>query len=304
MTGLAGGLSAADKAATDANPYSVISDRNVFHLNPPPPPAPPPEPKPLDLPKVMLTAFVGKGSALKVYLAIPPKEAKQSIHYTSGMVPGEKDDDVELVRINYEKKDPVSVDILNSGTPQTLTLKSNTYLSSATAPPAAKGSGAPGMPPGIGLRHPPPGLVQPNIPAPSAPSAAATPAGGSSSVIVGGGGGSAIVAGSGSGNYASQTGGYNASSSGALIAGSGGVSTGAAVNGNNVGNQLANSLFNPQSGQYQKPASSAPAVPPEAQAAAMVIQRAAAPNGIFPPLPPPVQAQLDAAEGGGPPSPP
>jgi len=303
MIGLGGVAAAAEKAAADANPYSVISDRNVFHLNPPPPPAPPPDPKPLDLPKVMLTAFVGKGSYLKVYLAIPPKEAKQSIHYTTGMVPGQKEDDVELMKINYDKKDPVSVDILNSGTPQTLTLKSNTYLSSATAPPPAKGGGAPGMPPGIGLRHPPPGLAQPNIPPPSAPGAAVTPAGGSSAIVAGGGTGSAIIAGGG-GNSGAQVGAYNSSSSGAFIGGGGGGSTGAAVTGNNVGNQVANSLFNPQSGQYQKPASSAPAIPPEAQPAAMVLQRAAAANGVFPPLPPPVQAELDAAEGGGPPSPP
>src|ERR1700677_4630546 len=109
MTGLAGVLAAAEtNAPADANPYSVISVRNVFHLNDPPPPPPPPEPPPVNLPKVTLTAFVGKGSGMKVYLAIPPKEAKEAIYFTGGLVPGQKDHDVELVRINYvadNKKD-------------------------------------------------------------------------------------------------------------------------------------------------------------------------------------------------------
>ena len=298
MTGLAGIVAAADHALADVNPYSVISDRNVFHLNPPPPPPPPPEPKPLDLPKVMLTAFVGKGSALKVYLAIPPREAKESIFYTGGMVANQKEHDVELVKINYDKKDPVSVDILNSGTAQTLTLKSNTYLSSATSPAPAKGGGAPGMPAGIGLRHQPPGTPPPNFPPPAAPAAAA-PNGGSSAIIAGGGGGSAIIAGGGGGANSTSPQSYG-SSGGALVAGGygGGGTTGAA---NNVGNQIANSLFNPQTGRYQNSSSGGTVAPIEVQAAGMLIQKAAL-NGGGPPLLPSIQNAVDGMDG--PPTPP
>jgi len=54
MVGLGGVLAAAE----DANPYEVIWDRNIFHLNPAPIPEPPPPPKPPELPKVMLTGIV------------------------------------------------------------------------------------------------------------------------------------------------------------------------------------------------------------------------------------------------------
>src|ERR1700733_225647 len=82
MAGLASALAGAETVLVDANPYSVISDRNVFHLNSPPPPPAPPDPKPVDLPKVMLTGFVGKGHSMKVLLAIPPKDTKDTTYYT------------------------------------------------------------------------------------------------------------------------------------------------------------------------------------------------------------------------------
>src|SRR5271156_6010519 len=69
-------LADADVVPGDANPYSVISDRNVFHLNPPPPSAPAEAPKPLELPTVMLTGIVGKDKSVKVYLALRSKESK------------------------------------------------------------------------------------------------------------------------------------------------------------------------------------------------------------------------------------
>jgi hypothetical protein len=299
MAGWASALAAADNAPTDGNPYSVICVRNVFHLNDPPPPPPPPEPKPVDLPKVMLTAFVGKGSSIKVYLAVPPKEAKESVYYTSGMVPDQMEHDVKLVKINYEKKDPVSVDILNSGTPQTLTLKSNTYLATATAPaaPAKGGGGPPGMPAGIGLRHAPPGMVQPPAAAAPGHAAAATPGGGNSAIVAGGGSGSAIIAGGG-GNSGSSYGGFG-SSSGTII--SGGGATGLAAIGNAAGNQanqIANSLFTPTSGQYQRPGARGSILPPEVQAAGLLLhQQMGGP-------PAPVEIPDEGPPGGGPPAPP
>ena len=290
MAGLTGALPAVENPSPDANPYTVITVRNVFHLTDPPPPPPPSDANKLaDLPKVMLTGFVGKGNSMKVLLAIPPpKDSKETIYYTS-LLPGQKDHDVELVAIHLDKE---AVDIMNSGTSQTLTVKSNSYLSSASAPAPGKG-GPPGMPAGIGLRRQPPGFPQPGMPPPGAPSAATTPSGGGSAVIAGGGSGSGIVAGGG--------GGSGSSSSGAYVSGGAGYSssgTTASAN-NNAGSQIANTLFNPTTGHYQMPTPTAPAIPPEAQSAAMVIQKAqAAAKGMsFPPLPPAVQAEVDAAEG-------
>src|SRR5271163_4464157 len=37
-----------------SNPYAIIGDRNVFHLNPPPPPPPPDNGPPAVIPKVYL----------------------------------------------------------------------------------------------------------------------------------------------------------------------------------------------------------------------------------------------------------
>jgi len=146
MVGLGGVLAAAE----DANPYEVIWDRNIFHLNPAPLPEPPPPPKPPELPKVMLTGIVEKGSSIKVYLAISPPDRKETTYYTSGLVPGEKDHNVVLVSIHHDKE---AVDIINSGTPETLSVESNSYASAATAPhPAA---GAPRMPLPPGMRLPP-----------------------------------------------------------------------------------------------------------------------------------------------------
>jgi uncharacterized membrane protein YgcG len=319
MAGRASALATVDNPLGDVNPYSVISDRNVFHLNPPPPPPAPPEAKPADLPKVMLTGFVGKGSRMKVYLAIPPANAKESIYYTSGLVPGDKDHGVELVKINYDKKE---VDIINEGTAQTLSVKSNSYTSVAAAAPGGKGNGAPpGMPAGIGLRHQPPGFPSPNIPPRAAPTAAASPNGGGGSAIVagGGGGGSTIVAG-GSGyggggggnaspfaaNGASPYGGssYGASTAGAIVSGgnSAYAPPGAPPAANNVGSQIATSLFNPSTGHYQMPPM-APPLPASVQAAGLLLHQQAG----GPPAPPPVQqaaAEAAGEEGGGPPPPP
>jgi hypothetical protein len=261
MASLITAEAAADTTAVDANPYSVISDRNIFHLNPPPPPPTADAPK-VDVRKVMLTGFIGHGSTMKVLMAILPNDNKEVIKYVS-LVPGQKDDNVELVKINYSKE---AVDIINAGTPETLTVLSNSY---ASAPPAAAHpGGAPPMPglPGIGRR---PGFPARNqLPIPGRPAADVTPSGGSS-IIVGGGSGSAIVGG-GAGNTSSPYG------SGALV--SGGYQGGGsyAPPGNNVGQQVANTLFN-QNGRagFQMPTPTEPPAPLPIQAAQMLLHEAA-----------------------------
>lgn len=300
MAVFATALSASDTPVTDSNPYAVISDRNIFHLNPPPPPVPAEAPKPVDLPKVALTGFYGKGTSMKVMLAVlPPKDSKDPIAYLS-LAPGDRDHDVQVVRIHSKE---VEVDIINSGTAQTLT-RSNDLASLGSLPHSGGGGGGGALGERERGIHRPmiPGFTPP--PGPGAPVGKTREAGGGSSLVIGGrdsgstfGGGGAIVSGGGSGG-----GGY----SGQALVG-GGVSAAQYANtaapGNNVGSQLANSLFNPTSGHYQPATPSAPPLPHEVQAALLLGQKASA-NGSGPPLPPDVQAAADGLENqGGPPPP-
>jgi hypothetical protein len=270
----------------DGNPYSVISDRNIFHLNPPPPPPAPDEPKPVDLPKVALTGFVRKGDAVRVLLAIPPsKDGKDSVTYLT-LAPGDRDHDVQLVKIHLEKEE---VEILNSGTAQTLT-RSNTLASVSSGPRPA---GPAGQERGI-HRPTSPGFTPP---APFAPPTAGNQRGGSSIVAGGRDSSGAIVSGGGSGGGGSLiAGGGGGYGSQALV--SGGLTASQYANAaNNVGSQIANSLFNPSTpGKYVKPIPSEPPVPPEVQPVQMLVQKAAmqaAGEGNGPPLPPGMEPSGD-----------
>src|SRR5665213_797581 len=82
----------AETTTEDGNPYSVISDKNVFHLNPPPPP-PTVKEKPPDLPKVMLSGFQKIGNKMEVFLALPAKDPKDTAYLA--MQAGEKSRDIE-----------------------------------------------------------------------------------------------------------------------------------------------------------------------------------------------------------------
>jgi hypothetical protein len=258
---------AAEVASADANPYLIISDRNIFHLNPPPPPVAPEPPKPPDLPKVMLTGFIGKGNSIKVLLAIPPKEAKDPTTYLTlspGEKGGQKGRNVELVKIYLDKEE---VDIINSGTPQTLSVRSNSYAASSF-PHSHQGGGPPAVLPGIppGMPGMPPIHRPPNSYGPSAtssPSPAAATFGGGSSIIAGGGGGA-----------------FGSSASGAVVGGGAGFTPTA----NNVSSQITDGLSNPSpqnSHNYQTPLNNPP-LPLEVQAAALLLQEAAG----GPPAPP------------------
>jgi len=256
---LASVAAAAIMTPADANPYSVISNRNVFHLSPPPPPVEEAQAPP-DLPKVMLTGFLGKGSFVKVLLAIPPKENKDPMVYLT-LAPGEKGGeagrDVELVSIRLDKEE---VDIINSGTPQTLSVKSNSFVSTA-APAGPHPGAAPAMPRMPGIHRAggfPPGMKPQSSTAP-APSSS----GGGSAIVIGGDdqGGSAIVAGGGGG-------GFGESSSGAIVSGGGSFAMGGGA-----GAQIPG-IFN-QPGQIQTPTSTATPIPLVNQVAHMLLQEAA-----------------------------
>jgi hypothetical protein len=87
------------------------------------------------------------------------------------------------------------------------------------------------------------------------------------------------------------------STGGAIVSGGSSLAEGGqGLANNNVGAQIANSLFNSQSGQYHMPTPNAPPAPPEVQAANMLIQKAAMPENT-PPLPPTMQALLDGGGG-------
>jgi hypothetical protein len=294
MAGLATAMAAADSDPADANPYSVISDRNIFHLNPPPPAPEAEDVKPAELRKLMLTGIVKKHDTIKAWLAIPPKDNKETVIYMT-LAPGEKQHDVELVKIRYDKEE---VDVINAGTPQTLSVKSNSYAS--TAAPAPHGGGAPAIPggmPGIGHRPGFPGRNALPTP-PTGPGAAMTPRGGSA-IIAGGGSGSAIIGGGGAGNAGSP---FGASSGGAIVSGgSPYVPTGAPGPANTAGEQIATSLFNQQNGRYQPPTPTAPPAPPMVQATGMLAQKMNM-GGAAPPLPPPLQSMLEEGNSGQPPA--
>ncbi len=278
VTGLASALAAADgdlaeTSPADANPYSVISDRNIFHLNPPPPPPSADDAKPPELSKVMLTGIMKKHDSLEVFLAIPPKDNKETTLYLS-LAPGEKQHDVELVRVRYDKGE---VDIVNGGTAETLSVKSNSYASISAAP-AGRGEhgGAPGLP---GFGHKVGfGPMRNTLPLPPGPSAATAPREGSA-IIVGGGGGSAII--SGGGGYGSRnepTGG-----GGAFV--SGGSPYGAGAVANTAGEQISSALLNQRTSGQVQAAPVVPSLPVPVQAATMMVSEAAG-GPPMPPLPP------------------
>jgi hypothetical protein len=277
MAGFATSIAAANTVPVDANPYSIISDRNIFHLNPPPPPVAADDVKPPEQRKIMLTGMIKKRDSWEILLEIPPKDGKDSPIYLS-LAPGEKEKDVELVKVRYDKEE---VDIINAGIPETLTVKSNSY--DAVGPPAvahAPGAPPPGIP-GFGRR---PGFPPRNgLPMPPRPSAAVTPSGGSA-IIAGGGSGSAIISGGGGvGNAGSAYSPFGGSSSGAIVSGGSPFTPTGAVPGNNAGTQIANNLFN-QPASFQMPTPTAPPAPPEVQAAGMLLHEAAG-GPPAPPLP-------------------
>lgn len=127
----------ASSSDANANPYSIIIERNAFHLNPPPPPpeadkAPPPR-----LPEVKLSGFMRAGNQWKALLAVKtenpdPHADKLSFYLTlsegdkQGVGVGDKRWLVELVKLDANQE---KVDILNSGIPFTLSMKDNGFAS-------------------------------------------------------------------------------------------------------------------------------------------------------------------------------
>jgi hypothetical protein len=122
-----------------SNPYAVIVERNIFHLNPPPPPPEPEKPK-VELPVVKITGFVNVGSHSKVLFVSQLKNKKDEQAYYS-LAEGEKSPDgkFELVRIHPAQE---AVDVINDGVAVTLTVKDDSLLPS-TGPTAPAAGAAP-----------------------------------------------------------------------------------------------------------------------------------------------------------------
>jgi hypothetical protein len=139
-----------------SNPYSVIVERNIFHLNPPPPPVSETEKAKVDLPVVKITGFVNIGNTRKVLFLSTPKDKKEGPFYYS-LAEGEKSPDgrFELVKIHPSQDE---VDVINAGVPVTLTVKDDTL--GANPAPAAAGSAEKEERP----RHPGPGNGMPGRP--------------------------------------------------------------------------------------------------------------------------------------------
>jgi hypothetical protein len=172
-----GGSAAAAVPDENANPYSVISERNVFHLNPIPPPAPPAETPKADLPEIKLSGFLKIGKSTHALFSSRPKDKKEAPIYYD-LVDGEKEGILEVVKIHEDKGE---VEIVNSGTPVTLSLKNDAIKESPLAKGAEADAGRPHdhrstfepehMPGRSAYRFPVPGQtggsVQPGFPMPA-----------------------------------------------------------------------------------------------------------------------------------------
>jgi hypothetical protein len=141
-----GGPRAAAQSAEDSNPYAIISERNVFHLNPPPPPAPV-ETKKEELPEIKLSGFLRIGKTTHALFSCKPKDNKDGPIYYD-LADGEKQGILEVVKIHDDKG---AVEIINSGTAATLTLKEDSIKEAPAKGALANSAG----PPAPGERFPP-----------------------------------------------------------------------------------------------------------------------------------------------------
>jgi hypothetical protein len=241
-----------DMGGDNSNPYGIIVDRNIFHLNPQPKPQPVAE-KPVDLPKVYLNGIVRVGDDVRVLFSIPPKDSKSQTAYFR-LAPGEKDNELELVKIHPDQQE---VDILVNGTAMTLSVLSNSMASAASG----GGKAAPAAAAAIIA---------------NAPSAVVAGSDRSTSRYGGGGGGVTII---GGGNSSSSLGG------GSGVAVASGDTSPAAYGGGGGASQIASALFSgtPTASQI---VNNGPAASPEEQAIGLLAEYQKNPAG--PPLVPPL----------------
>ena len=148
LAGLLGGLavsitvpvadavdSANNPEATD-NPYQGITERNIFHLNPPPPPPDPEANKPPP-PKIFLTGITTLGGSRRALLkATPPAKPGEPPKDKSYLLSeGERQDDLEVVAIDEQA---ATVKVSYAGVETTLNFKDNGVASATPAAPARR----------------------------------------------------------------------------------------------------------------------------------------------------------------------
>jgi hypothetical protein len=125
------GLRAEDAVLPD-NPYAAIVGRNPFGLNPPPPDAAAQDTNPP--PKITVTGVMSISGQSQVLFKTPgtpkPGQPPQDKFYT--LSEGERQDDVEVVRINDEAN-PVTVTFNNHGKVQEIQLTNTTAIPTLTS---------------------------------------------------------------------------------------------------------------------------------------------------------------------------
>ncbi len=147
----AASIAVATVSVANANPFSVIAERNPFRLNPPPPPPEPPKPPSPALPVVILSGFMRTGNQWKVLLSVKtenPDPHGQKITSYLALAEGEKGTVglgtrqavVELVKLYASQE---KADIISAGAPITLSMKDNGFES---PPPSLAASQAPSSP--------------------------------------------------------------------------------------------------------------------------------------------------------------
>lgn len=176
LAGLVIGTGSARTDTPDAapNPYQAISERNVFHLNPPPPPPAPPETK-APTPKIFLTGITTLGGSKRALLKTLPQgkpgEAPKERSYM--LTEGERQDDLEVLSIDERGG---IVRVTYAGDSVSVNFKDNAVASTTPAAPGPGGPGAPGAP---ANRNIPPGALLPGFhpgAPPAVPGAAGMPA--------------------------------------------------------------------------------------------------------------------------------
>jgi hypothetical protein len=118
-----------------SNPFAIISERNIFHLNPIPP-EPVPEPPKVELPVVKITGFVKEGRRTRALFCALPKTKNDRPTYFD-LSEGEKSGFLQLVKILYDKG---QAEIINSGTDMTLNLKDDSLDGKEEARSNSQGS--------------------------------------------------------------------------------------------------------------------------------------------------------------------
>jgi len=151
---LAAGLRG-DVATVKGSKYGIILERNPFGLRPLPTNTvvtpTPTNPPPVQV-DVQLSGITADPLGTKAWLVIPPPKTSKDkeVKYVS-MREGESDGDVEVVKIDPDRR---TVTIVNAGSTVTLDFENNAPATVAARPAAKPGRAVPGRRPGTATARP------------------------------------------------------------------------------------------------------------------------------------------------------